>query len=104
MEQNFINDPYGYGYETSVANLVKLAKKADKAYYNEDDPIFTDQQYDLLRDIIKERDPDNAYLKKTGASVEKVESQRKRRKEGEFVEADIWNSTLDISSESELRI
>jgi len=68
----FINDPYEFIENTKVSSLVNLAKKADKAYYSGTgtEPLLTDLQYDLLRDSIREKDPNHEYLNNTGASVE----------------------------------
>ena len=37
----------------SVAKLVSIAKKADDAYYNHDEPIMSDREYDELEEMIK---------------------------------------------------
>ena len=66
----FLLDPDSFD---DVSVLVKIAKEADKAYYNTTKPKMTDKQYDLLREKIKHLDPDNKYLTSVGSSVtEKV--------------------------------
>ena len=71
--KKFLSDPYKFSQENTITSLVNLAKKADKEYYNNDLPIMSDQQYDLLREFITLEDPENPYLNATGASVnEKV--------------------------------
>lgn len=67
----FIKDPYNL----SVAKLVKLGKLADDAYYNSERPILTDTQYDLLREIIKSKDPTNKYLTSVGSTISKNKIQ-----------------------------
>jgi len=69
LTKKFISDPYLFNEENDIDTLVKLATKADKAYYNGSKPIFSDQQYDLLREFITEADPEHPYLSFTGASV-----------------------------------
>lgn len=69
MLKSFLSDPHQFASDNDIKELVKLAKVADKAYYNTDKPKMSDQQYDLLRDLIREKDPNNAYLKSVGASV-----------------------------------
>lgn len=69
----FLNDPYAYSENNDVKILVKLATFSDDAYYNGSEPVMSDQQYDLLRDLIRKADPSNPYLLKTGASIEKVD-------------------------------
>lgn len=49
--------------------LAKLMKKFADAYYNTDKPLVDDKVYDLLFDILKERDPDNPFFKEVGATV-----------------------------------
>ena len=67
LVNKFLENPY----EQNIQNLVKLGKMADNAYYNSDEPILTDLQYDLLRNIIKKKDPSNKYVHSTGAKVTK---------------------------------
>jgi NAD-dependent DNA ligase len=67
--KKFISDPYLFAENNDVKTLVALAMKADKAYYNTEKTILSDQEYDLLREFITMADPDNAYLLYTGASV-----------------------------------
>jgi NAD-dependent DNA ligase len=52
-----------------VNSLVKLAQKADKAYYNSGNPIMTDAEYDELVEMIRDKDPNHTYLNASGASV-----------------------------------
>lgn len=69
----FLSDPYQYAIDHDVKDLVKIAKIADKAYYNTDKSKMSDEEYDLLRNLILEADPNNAYIASIGASVsEKV--------------------------------
>lgn len=69
----FRSDPYEYSETTDIKILVKLAKAAKKAYYNSDEPIMSDAEYDLLFELIGVKDPNNPFLLETGADVEKVD-------------------------------
>ncbi len=60
----FLEDPYGFIENASIKDLVEIAKQADIAYYNNDEPIISDQEYDLIRDRIIELEPSNPYLSK----------------------------------------
>jgi len=60
----FLEDPYGFIENSSVKDLVEISKQADISYYNNDEPIISDQEYDLIRDRIIELDPSNPYLSK----------------------------------------
>lgn len=67
MESNlehFLVNPYDFLESASVKNLVEIAKQADIAYYNNDEPIISDQEYDLIINRIKELEPTNVYLSK----------------------------------------
>ena len=69
----YLDDPYLFEKNNEVKTLVQIAKYADKMYYNSETPVLSDQEYDLLRELIFNKDPKNKYLLETGTSVEKVE-------------------------------
>jgi DNA ligase (NAD+) len=50
--------------------LVSIIKVANEAYYVKGDPIMTDNQYDILREHILERYPNNKEAKEGHASLE----------------------------------
>lgn len=54
-----------------IRSLVSLLKELDKAYHIDSNPLATDNQYDILRDVLAERDPTNPYLSKTGHSIKR---------------------------------
>ncbi len=60
----FLEDPYGFIENANIKDLIEIAKQADISYYNNDEPIISDQEYDLIRDRIIEIDPTNPYLSK----------------------------------------
>ena len=41
--------------------LVKILKVADFKYHSVGTPLITDSQYDMLKDILTEKDPDNRF-------------------------------------------
>jgi NAD-dependent DNA ligase len=49
--------------------LAKLLRKLAEAYYNTDKPLVDDKVYDILFDILKERDSDNPFFKEVGATI-----------------------------------
>lgn len=67
--KSFLADPYQFASDNDVQALVKIAKIADKAYYNTNKSKMSDAEYDLLRNLILEKDPNNVYLSSVGASV-----------------------------------
>jgi len=85
MESNlekFLSNPYDFIETASVKDLVQIAKLSDIAYYNNDEPIMSDDEYDLIRDRIKELDPSNSYLAKPAhQSSEQTATQTVTNKE-----------------------
>ena len=53
----------------SDEELEKLLRKLADAYYNTGLPLVDDNVYDILYDILKERDPSNPFLKEAGSKV-----------------------------------
>jgi len=80
----FLDDPYAFIENGNIQDLIKIAKQADIAYYNNDQPIMSDDEYDMIIDRIKKLDPKNEYLKKVGAPVE-VTGQQKINKKNKVV-------------------
>ena len=75
--QKVINAPLQEAENLTIDELVKLLTKLADAYYNTDKPLVPDNVYDILFDNLKERDPDNKFLKEVGA---KVKADRKKIK------------------------
>jgi DNA ligase (NAD+) len=54
----------------SEAQLTDMLRYASKKYYN-DEPVLTDNQFDIVKDYIEERYPTNAAIGEIGAEVER---------------------------------
>jgi len=52
----------------TTANLVKVLKYASDKYYN-DQEILTDEEYDLLYELLKKKSPKNSLFKQIGSKV-----------------------------------
>ncbi len=65
------NDPHGYANKLSLKELVKKLEELDDEYHNGENSVVSDEIYDIMRDTLRERDPKNSYLKKTGAKMSK---------------------------------
>ncbi len=61
--------PAKFAEDLDDEDLVKLLKKLADAYYNTGTPLVEDKVYDILFDVLKERDPDNPFFKEVGATV-----------------------------------
>jgi len=66
-----VSDPSGYANEISVKNLVKLLTVLSKSYYNTGKSLVSDNIYDILREVLKERSPNNPFLKQVGVEISK---------------------------------
>lgn len=62
-------NPQKYVEKINDDELVELLEKLSDAYYNSDKPLVTDATYDTLVDVLKQRNPDNKFLKKIGAPI-----------------------------------
>lgn len=68
-----INKPREYAKSISVKRLVTILQKLSDIYYT-GIPIVSDDIYDIMLDVLKERDPNNQYLFQTGVSkIEKTD-------------------------------
>ena len=71
MEQiisNLIKDPYTYGNKLSVKKLAEVIEYANYKYHNSKE-VFSDEIYDILRQLLIKRDPNNFVLQDVGAPV-----------------------------------
>ncbi len=53
-----------------IKEIVKKLIEARELYYNSENPIITDSEFDNLEDFLRERDPENAYFSSVGISLE----------------------------------
>lgn len=64
-----INDnPTQYANNLSIEKLVSLLQKMSDYYYGDVRPLVEDEVYDEMVDVLKARDPNNAFLFQTGVS------------------------------------
>ena len=59
---NYKDDPFEVISNISLKDLVKLITDANDQYYNYDNPLMTDQEYDLLREELERRNPKHKLL------------------------------------------
>lgn len=61
-------DWYRWSQGLKISNLVKVIEYLAKAYYN-GDALLDDDVYDIIRDVLEERDPNNPALDQIGAPI-----------------------------------
>ena len=61
-------NPIKYANEVPIKKLVTVLQKLSDYYYGEKKELITDEIYDQMIDVLKERDPQNLFLFQTGVS------------------------------------
>lgn len=67
--KNIKKSPINTAKKLSVEELVELLKYLSDKYYNTDEPVVSDEIFDLLKEHLKSIDPDNSYLDNIGAPI-----------------------------------
>lgn len=62
-------DPLKFSKKATAKELVKILKLLSDAYYNSANPIVSDVIFDLLKEELEIKDPNNNFLKEIGAPV-----------------------------------
>ena len=62
--------PHHEGLSLDLGLLEKVLLQAKEAYYNTDKPLFTDATYDILENILLERNPGSILFKLTGSKID----------------------------------
>jgi NAD-dependent DNA ligase len=75
----FLEDPYTFLKSANINTLIDIVKLADSKYYNNYEPIMTDDQYDMIIDKISKIDPTNSYFKKVGAPIDELTQKTKNK-------------------------
>jgi DNA ligase (NAD+) len=70
--KKFKEEGIKYVEKSSEEQLEKIIKEANKLYYNEN-PIFNDNEYDIVKEYMEEKYPNNKILAEIGAPVPKKE-------------------------------
>ncbi len=68
LQKQLETDPYNLAKSLTIPNLVKLLKKLSLSYYTEK-PIVPDNVYDIIKNVLEERDPTNKFLTTVGYDV-----------------------------------
>ncbi len=66
-----LDNPDKWARDITIARLVTVMKELSAHYYNTGESLVSDEIYDILKDVLEERDPTNKYLAEIGAPVVK---------------------------------
>ena len=66
-----LDDPYNYTKSMSVTKIVSVLKYLSKTYYNTSVSLVPDNVFDIIKDILKQKDPKNKFLAEVGAPISK---------------------------------
>lgn len=67
--KKIIDNPIEYANSISTPALVKVLTELSQSYYNSDTPLVSDEIYDILRDMLEQKDPSHPFLKQVGGPV-----------------------------------
>lgn len=62
-------EPFKYGTELEISDLEQLLTLAADAYYNTDKPLISDNAFDVLLDVLRDRAPKSKVLKQLRAPL-----------------------------------
>jgi DNA ligase (NAD+) len=68
MSTKLKKNPTKYGHGVSIKQLVATLKLLSEKYYG-GHPLVSDHTFDILKEILEERDPKNKFLEQVGAPV-----------------------------------
>ena len=60
------SNPQQYSLKAPISNLEKILSLASQKYYSDEEPIISDQVYDIVLEVLQERDPNNKILTNIG--------------------------------------
>lgn len=65
------SDPNKYGNNAKIEDLENTLRELSNAYYNTGVSLVEDDIFDILKEILEERDPKNKFLKEIGSPIVK---------------------------------
>jgi NAD-dependent DNA ligase len=69
------SNPRKYAENVTISELVQNLQILSDVYYNTGNSLVDDATFDMLREVLEERDPKNKFLKNVGAPI-KVEKEK----------------------------
>jgi len=75
ISKDFFDNPIEFSKNLNVKQLEKLLNILSNAYYNSDKQIVSDEVFDDIVEILREKDPNSEFFKKVGAEEEDNEDE-----------------------------
>lgn len=63
--------PSFYARQLTIKELENLLRNLSDIYYNTGDSAVSDDKFDIMKEVLEERDPKNKFLKEIGAEISK---------------------------------
>ena len=63
------SNPHEFSKKGTIKDIVKVLTLASDKYYSDEDPIISDEVYDILIDQLEIRDKSNSFLNKIGSDT-----------------------------------
>jgi DNA ligase (NAD+) len=60
------SNPEQYALKAPISNLEKVLTLASQKYYSDEEPIISDQVYDIILEVLQSRDPNNKIINNIG--------------------------------------
>ena len=60
------SNPEQYALKSTISNLEKVLTLASQKYYSDEEPIISDQVYDIVLEVLQDRDPNNKVINNIG--------------------------------------
>ena len=68
--EKIVKDPMNTLNSLTMNQITKLLEKADTAFFNSNQTLLSDDIYDIVKQYVRDNDPNNQYLKKVGAEIQ----------------------------------
>ena len=64
-------NPKRFAETTEIKDLVKILRSLSAVYYNTGESLVSDEQYNIMKETLEQRDPNNPFLAEIGAPIER---------------------------------
>ena len=71
VKTNLLKNPYNYASKITIKELEFILRRLSLSYYNTGKSELTDEIFDIIKEVLKKRDPKNLFLKEVGAPISK---------------------------------